>query len=132
MRKRSFWALGGSILVVVVGSTAVDAVLHLLHFYPPLKEPITDAQAAVATAYRLLISVWAAYLCAAWAPRRPMKHAVILGLIGTVMGSLAAAATWGQKLGPAWYPVALAVLAFPQSWAGGKLYCARHPSTVQE
>jgi hypothetical protein len=30
-------------------------------------------------------------------------------------------ASWGKGLGPAWYPIALAVLAVPQCWAGGKL-----------
>jgi hypothetical protein len=51
-----------------------------------------------------------------------MKHALILGVIGTVLGAAGAAATWNKGMGPHWYPVALAVLAIPQCWAGGKLY----------
>ena len=27
-----------------------------------------------------------------------------------------------RGLGPRWYPIALAVLAIPQCWVGGKLY----------
>ena len=40
---------------------------------------------------------------------------MVLGLVGVV-------ATWNLGLGPRWYPIALAVLAIPQCWVGGKLY----------
>jgi hypothetical protein len=46
---------------------------------------------------------------------------MILGLIGLVVGTLAAIATIPMKLGPAWYPIALAVLALPCVWLGGRL-----------
>jgi hypothetical protein len=39
-----------------------------------------------------------------------------LALLTTVV------ATWNRRLGPRWYPVALAVLATPQCWVGGSLY----------
>ena len=29
--------------------------------------------------------------------------------------------TWNLDLGPRWYPFAVAALAVPQSWAGGRL-----------
>jgi hypothetical protein len=51
-----------------------------------------------------------------------MKHALWLGVVGTVLGAIGAAATWDKGLGPHWYAVALAVLAIPQCWLGGKLY----------
>jgi linoleoyl-CoA desaturase len=56
------------------------------------------------------------------APDQPMKHAMALGYVGTVLGLVGLAVTWGKGLGPNWYPIALVVLAVPQCWAGGKLY----------
>jgi hypothetical protein len=34
-------------------------------------------------------------------------------------------ATVPMNLGPAWYPIALAVTALPLAWLGGALYLAR-------
>jgi hypothetical protein len=51
-----------------------------------------------------------------------MKHAMILGYVGVVLGLAGLAATWNAGLGPRWYPVALVILAIPQCWAGGKIY----------
>jgi hypothetical protein len=44
-----------------------------------------------------------------------MKHVMILGLLGTLLGVVGVVATWNRDLGPHWYPIALAVLAIPQS-----------------
>jgi hypothetical protein len=54
-----------------------------------------------------------------------MKHALILGAIGTVLALAGLLATWNTGLGPRWYPVALVVLSIPQCWAGAKLYVAQ-------
>jgi hypothetical protein len=51
-----------------------------------------------------------------------MKHAMILGIVGTILGLVGVVVTWNSELGPKWYPVLLAVLATPQCWVGGKLY----------
>jgi hypothetical protein len=53
----------------------------------------------------------------------PLKDALILGVVGTILGTMGVVATWGKGLGPTWYPIALAVLAVPQCWAGGRLRC---------
>ena len=37
----------------------------------------------------------------------------------------AVVATWNTGMGPNWYPIALAALAIPQCWAGGKIFEAR-------
>ena len=122
MTKRSIWAVVAGVLVIVVGSTLVDIVLHVLDVFPPLGQPINDSQALLATSYRIVISIAGAWLTARLAPDRPMRHALILGVVGTVLGLVGVAATWDKGLGPRWYPVALAVLAIPQCWVGGKLY----------
>jgi len=85
-------------------------------------QPLNDALALLATAYRVVISVAGAWLTARLAPNRPMKHAVILGLVGAALGLVGVVATWNLGLGPRWYPIALAVLAVPQCWVGGWIY----------
>src|SRR6516165_10203054 len=51
-----------------------------------------------------------------------MKHALTLGLVGVVLGLVGVITTWNLGLGSRWYPVALALLAIPQCWLGGKIY----------
>jgi hypothetical protein len=122
MSRRSIWAVIAGLVAVVVVTTLVDLVLHATGVYPPTKEPLGDGLALLATAYRVVISVGGAWLTARLAPANPMKHALILGLVGTVVALIGLVATWNLGLGPRWYPVTLAVLAVPQCWLGGKIY----------
>lgn len=122
MNKKSIWAVMAGVLFIVVATTLVDIALHALGVLPPMDHPLDDRLAALATSYRILISVGGAWLTARLAPGKPLKHALILGLVGTVLGLVGVVATWNRGLGPRWYPIALAVLAIPQCWVGGKLY----------
>src|SRR5690242_13683767 len=93
--------------------------------FPPIHDPINDALAPLATSYRIVIGVAGAWLTARLAPTKPLKHALILGYLGAVLGLVGVVATWNKGLGPHWYPIALVVLAVPRSWVGGKRYEAR-------
>jgi hypothetical protein len=119
---QSVWAIFAGFLFVVILSVATDALFHTLGVLPPLGEYTPDKPLLLATAYRVLFGIIGSYMTARLAPRSPMRHALIGGCIGIVLGTLGAAATWNRNLGPHWYPVALIVLALPQSWLGGKLY----------
>lgn len=119
---KSIGAVLAGVLFIIIASTLVDVVLHLAHFFPAMDKPINDFQALVATLYRVVISIAGGYLTAKLAPGRPMLHAMMLGCVGTVLGVIGVCVTWNLGLGPRWYALALAVLAFPQCWAGGKLY----------
>ena len=125
MNKRSFLAIIAGALVVIVGTTVVDVLLHLAHVFPPMDQPISDSLALLATSYRIVISVGGAWLAARLAPDKPMKHVLILGVVGVLMGVVGVVATWNLGLGPRWYPIALVVLAIPQCWVGGKIYEAQ-------
>ncbi len=120
--KKSIWAVVAGVLFIIVVTTLVDVVLHIIGFYPPMDQPLDDTRALLATAYRFVISVAGAWLTARLAPAKPMKHALILGGVGTILGLIGVALTWNSGLGPRWYPIALAVLAIPQCWLGGKLF----------
>ena len=50
-----------------------------------------------------------------------MRHALTLGGIGFVLSSLGAVGGIMQDLGPAWYPILLALSSLPSAWVGGAL-----------
>ncbi len=109
-------------LVVVVLSLGTDQVLHVFRVYPPWGEPMPQpALNLLALSYRSIYTVFGMYLTARLAPTAPVRHALIGGGIGTVLATLGAIATVPMHLGPAWYPIALAVSALPLSWLGGIL-----------
>src|SRR5207245_6422748 len=106
---------------ISISTTAFDIVLHATHVLPPWTQPISNNLAALAFAYRVVISIAGCYLTARLAPDRPMQHALVLGGIGVVLSAIGAAATWGRGLGPEWYPLALIAVSIPCAWLGGKL-----------
>jgi lysozyme family protein len=79
----------------------------------------------LALAYRIPYAVVGGYITARFAPQNPMRHALALGVVGTVLSLAGAIAAISANLGPAWYPIALVVTALPCSWLGGVLYRAR-------
>ena len=123
--------IGRSIAAVVIGfvvtaalSLATDQVLHVLNVYPPWGQAMHDPGLnALALAYRIVFTIFGCWLTARLAPRNPMLHAMVLGTIGFVISSAGAIVTITQfDLGPAWYPIALALSSLPCAWIGGKLH----------
>ena len=121
---RSIFAVVTGIIVGVALTLITDAVLHRIGFYPPLGETTGDKPLAVATVYRIVFSVFGAYIIARLAPYRPMFHSLISGVIGLMLSIVGAVVTWNHvpPLGPHWYPLALVVTALPCAWLGAKLY----------
>ena len=121
---RSTAAIAAAFVAVAALSLGTDQILHVLGVYPPWGQPMFDpALNALALAYRIVFTVFGGWLVARLAPRNPMRHAWILSLIGLVAasaGAVAAVTAMGD-LGPAWYPIALAIVAFPCVWLGAKL-----------
>jgi hypothetical protein len=122
MRRQLLKAVVIGVVFVVVFTTLVDIALFLTGVFPRAGEPLSHGLALLATAYRAVICVAGAWLCARLAGERAMQAALVLGLVGTVLALIGLAVTWNKGLGPLWYPIALAVLALPQCWLGGRLY----------
>ena len=131
MNKRSIGAIVAGVLFIIVVSTLVDTVLHAAGVLPPQGQPMNDALSLLALSYRVVIGVAGAWLTARLAPNKPMKHAMILGYVGVVLGLAGVLATWNLGLAPKWYAISLAVLAIPQCWAGGRLYEMMSGKVVQ-
>lgn len=115
-------AVLAGIIFIVVTHTVTDLVLEKLGIFSPPEQGLHITWMVVtATIYRSIFTVAGGYVTAALASDPPMRYVMILGLIGLAVSTLAAIVTIPMKLGPAWYPIALAVLAFPCTWLGGKL-----------
>lgn len=123
---RSIGAILLGLVAVFVLSLGTDQVLHSLGVYPPWGERMHDVGLnLLALAYRCGYAVIGSYLAARFAPRHPMQHALILGTIGFVLSTIGAISAIQMDLGPAWYPIALALTALPCAWIGGTLYARR-------
>lgn len=120
---RSIAAVFAGFVVIVALSIATDLTLHKAGVFPEQGQPMSNGLWALATAYRIVYGVLGCYLAARLAPRRPMLHAMVLGVIGLVISSLGVVETWnnGPGFGPHWYPLSLVVTALPCAWLGGKL-----------
>ncbi len=126
---RSVLAILAGIAFIFVTSLGTDQLLHWLGVYPPWGERMDDHRLnALALGYRLVYQIIGAFFAASLAPSRPMRHVLILGGIGLVLSALGGAAAIRQDLGPAWYPIALAISALPTSWLGGYWFVKRQPS----
>ena len=120
---KSFGAVVAGFLIVVILSTTTDTILEKAGIFPPPTAGLfVTWMLALALFYRTVYTVLGGYVTAALAPANPTKHVTILGIIGTVMGCIGIyVGVVIYPLSPAWYPIALAVLAFPSVWFGGKL-----------
>ena len=119
---RSIGAVVAGILVGIVLSLGTDVALRAAHIFP-LTGVMSDGLLALATAYRTVYGILSCYITARLAPRRPMKHALVVGALGMIVSLIGTIATWNKvpSLGPHWYPISLVVLAMPQAWIGGAI-----------
>jgi len=120
---RSVGAVFAGIMANFVIAIPVDLLLHAAGIFPAMSERLTDSLCALAFSYRIIAAIVGGYLAARFAPSSPMKHALILGLIGVLLSSTGAAAMWDQ--GPHWYPLALIAISIPCSVTGGHGYVSR-------
>ena len=128
---RSALALLAGIAVGIVLSTGTDFGLHAIGLTPSPKERWPNELLVLATAYRSIYGILASYIIARLAPNRPMAHSLLAGVMGVLVSSLGAAATWSTTVGQHWYPVALALTALPTAWLGAKLWLVQsHPRTT--
>ena len=121
---RSIGAVVAGIAVGAVLSLGTDQALHELNVYPPWGQPMAGAGLyLLALGYRLADTVLGAYVTARLAPAAPSAHVWVLAAIGFAVCTAGVVANgFMPELGPLWYPVALAILSVPATWAGGCLY----------
>ncbi len=117
---RSIGSVIAGFLIVVVLSTVTDLILEKLGIFPPATGGLFITwMLGLALVYRTVYTILGGYVTAKLAPTNPKKHVLILGIIGTIAGIGGVVAGW--NLSAHWYPIALAILAFPSVWLGGTL-----------
>lgn len=106
-------------LTVVVLSILTDAILEKTGIFPPPSDAglFVTWMLVFALFYRTVYTILGGYFSAKLAPSSPMKHAIFLGILGTIAGTAGVIVGW--NLSAHWYPIALAVLALPSTWFGG-------------
>lgn len=122
---RSIAAVLTGFILIVMTHTGTDELMHATGIIPrgAMWSPWHNF---LALAYRCLFTVAGGFVTAWLAPRARMRHVIILAVIGTFGGVAGVMATWDLNLGPRWYPIALAVTAFPAVWLGGWLFERRY------
>ena len=121
----------GAVLVgmIFIGAyhAGTDFILEKLGIFTPPSEGFhTPWMVVTATIYRCVFTVIGGYVTAALAPEPRMRYVCVLGVIGLVLCMAGAIVTIPMRIAPAWYPIALAVTAFPCTWLGGWLHRAKH------
>ena len=120
--------MGRSVVAIVVGfvliavlSFGTDAAVRAAFpgsFGP--NQATTDRGILLASIlYVGLFAVVGCYVTARLAPRRPMAHALVLGLLGLLFSIGGTIAMWDSA--PAWYHVVQLALVMPWAWLGGWL-----------
>ncbi|ODU31742.1 MAG: hypothetical protein BGP24_18770 [Lysobacterales bacterium 69-70] len=124
---RSIAAVVLGLLVTAALSIGTDFALRASGLFPPADQPLGNAQFALAAVYRTVFAALGGYVAAQFAPRHPLRHALILGSIGSLLALLGLIASRGQgpEFGPLWYPLSLVLTALPATWAGATLQARR-------
>ena len=119
---KSIGAIIAGFLIVVILSVGTDVLVESIGILPPATQPeaYTNGDLLIALIYRTIYTIAAGYVTALLAPNSPMKHVMILGILGTLAGIGGIFASMSLPTGQ-WYAIALAVLAYPSVWLGGKL-----------
>jgi len=123
MNKNTFKSIGAvlaGVITIVALSVGTDFVLEKFGIFPaPDQGLFIPWMLMLALVYRSIYAVAGGYVTAMLAPSRPMRLAVILGLIGIVASTVGAVVAW--DLSAQWYPIALIITALPCTWLGGRL-----------
>jgi len=131
---RSIIAVVAGFLTVAGLSLATDQLLHVFEVYPPWGQPMWETSLnALALSYRIVYTLLGGFITARLAPRAPMRHVTVLAVIGLAAGTTGAIVAITQAdLGPNWYPIALAVTAYPCTWFGGTLFRSGRLQAAQQ
>lgn len=108
-------------LTVVILSVATDSVLEYAGIFPSPAEQglFVTWMLALAFFYRSVYAVAGGYVTAALSPERPDRQVMALAILGTAGGI--GGVIYGWNMSDHWYPIALAVTAYPLTTFGGRM-----------
>ena len=117
-----------SVLAVVVGFVVIGVLAFgtgafAARLWPGAVDvdgnPATSAARVGQLLYVGVFAVFGCWLAGRLAPRRPMAHALTVGVLGLILNVTSA---WAMKDGhPAWYLAAGVITTMVWAWIGGRL-----------
>ncbi len=126
--KKLVLAIVAAILINFILASAIDHGFHVAGIYPPYGEPMMDnGLMALAFSYRVVITIFAAYITAMIAKEKAKTAIYFSGILGTLLWLAGAIAMW--DFGPAWYHIVGISSALPLAITGWKLYEWRSKKT---
>lgn len=128
---RSVGAVLAGFIFIGLTHTGVDAILEKIGVLPKGNLHVGPGLILMVIGYRAVLSLIGCYITARLAPNSPMKHALVLGIVGLLLSTVGAIVTANMNLGPSWYAWTLVAISLPIAWLGGKLYELNHPQTGQ-
>jgi len=116
-----------SILAIVAGFLVIGALafgtgmaLAAAGVFPPATEPITDVGLLLLeTAFVAVYAIFGCWLAAFLAPSNPMRHALVLGVLGLAFNVMGTVMNAGLR--PTWALALNLALVMPYAWIGGRL-----------
>lgn len=117
-----------SVVAILVGffligalATAGDVLVRQLvpSAYDPAGRMTSLPLLALTQAYVALFAITGCYVCARLAPHHPLRHAMILGVLGLLFNVYGSYARWNDV--PVWFHVVGLALTLPYAYVGGWL-----------
>ena len=119
---KSIGAVLAGLVFIIFTHTLTDSILESTGVFPPPEQGLHVTWMLIfALTYRIVLSVGGCFITAKLAPTDPMKHALILGLIGVFASTVGAVFAIRMDFSDAWYPIALVLVSIPCAWVGGRL-----------
>lgn len=118
---RSILGIVAGFLVIggLVGVTDLAMRALFAGRFAPSGGTVDPMLLAVTEIYVFVYAAAGCWLCARIAQRRPMLHAIVLGVLGLIFNVAGSYMTW--QLYPAWYHVVALILVMPAAWVGGRI-----------
>ena len=125
MTKNIFKSVGAILLAFIVSALLSVATDFLLEAIGVLSDPSEGLfitwMIIVVLFYRAIYLALAGFLVARLAPSKPMTHAMILGVTGTIITLLALLDPTFDEKAPIWFVITLAGITIPSIWLGVKI-----------
>ena len=123
MKKGILQSIGAVILAIATGAILSITTDKILEKTGAMTNDSFDANPAwlimLLVLYRTIYNIVGSYLLAKLTPNNPMKHVIVLGIIGVALGIIGTIVMW--HIPPRWYPITLVIFTLPSAWLGGKL-----------
>lgn len=117
---RSVVAIVVGFLVIGVLAIGTDAILKAAvpGVFGPNDRVDSVPWLLIIQLYVFAYAVFGCWLAARMAPDRPMRHALILGVLGLAFNIAGTIALWDTM--PAWFHIVALALVMPAAWVGGR------------